>query len=125
MPGVSLVIGTKDRAHVVELVEALRQEKTTAVSDLRTERVFEPLTASREGRTRAHLKIQEGCDRFCTYCIIPYARGPIRSRPLSDVRAELQKLAEAGFREVVLTGIYLMSYGRDLDADITLLDAIA
>lgn len=125
LPGVSLVIGTKDRAHVVELVEALRQEKTTAVSDLRTERVFEPLTASREGRTRAHLKIQEGCDRFCTYCIIPYARGPIRSRPLSDVRAELQKLAEAGFREVVLTGIHLMSYGRDLDADITLLDAIA
>ena len=125
LPGVSLVIGTKDRAHVVELVEALRQEKTTAVSDLRTERVFEPLTASREGRTRAHLKIQEGCDRFCTYCIIPYARGPIRSRPLSDVRAELQKLAEAGFREVVLTGIHLMSYGRDLEADITLLDAIA
>lgn len=125
LPGVSLVIGTKDRAHVVELVEALRQEKTTAVSDLRTERVFEPLTASREGRTRAHLKIQEGCDRFCTYCIIPYARGPIRSRPLPDVRSELQKLAEAGFREVVLTGIHLMSYGRDLDADITLLDAIA
>ncbi|MBQ6692289.1 MAG: MiaB/RimO family radical SAM methylthiotransferase, partial [Clostridia bacterium] len=76
------------------------------------------------GRTRAHLKIQEGCDRFCTYCIIPYARGPIRSRPLAEVRAELTKLANAGYKEVVLTGIHLMSYGRDLEKGVTLLDAI-
>lgn len=109
LPGVSLVIGTKDRARVVELVEGISGDKTAAVSDIRTERAFEPLTASHEGRTRAHLKIQEGCDRFCTYCIIPYARGPIRSRPVAEVRAELQKLAAAGYREVVLTGIHLMS----------------
>lgn len=125
LPGVSLVIGTNDRVRVVELVESLQQEKATAVSDIRTEHAFEPLTASREGRTRAHLKIQEGCDRFCTYCIIPYARGPIRSRPLCDVRDELFKLAAAGFQEVVLTGIHLMSYGRDLAEPATLTDAIA
>ena len=125
LPGVSLVIGTKDRARVVELVEGLSGDKTAAVSDIRTERAFEPLTASHEGRTRAHLKIQEGCDRFCTYCIIPYARGPIRSRPVAEVRAELQKLAAAGYREVVLTGIHLMSYGKDLPEAPTLLDAIA
>ena len=125
LPGVQLVIGTKDRARVVELVENLGEKKQTAVSDIGAEHAFEPLTASREGRTRAHLKIQEGCDRFCTYCIIPYARGPIRSRPLEEVRTELCKLAQAGFQEVVLTGIHLMSYGRDLPGSITLLDAIA
>ena len=125
LPGVNLVIGTKERARVVELVEKLAQDKQDAVSDLRTERTFEPLTASHEGRTRAQLKIQEGCDRFCTYCIIPYARGPIRSRPLQDVRSELEKLAAAGYHEVVLTGIHLMSYGRDLGDGVTLIDAIA
>ena len=125
LPGVNLVIGTKERARVVELVEKLAQDKQDAVSDLRTERTFEPLTASHEGRTRAQLKIQEGCDRFCTYCIIPYARGPIRSRPLQDVRCELEKLAAAGYHEVVLTGIHLMSYGRDLGDGVTLIDAIA
>jgi len=125
MPGVCLVIGAKDRLRVVELTEALGNEKKTAVGDLKWERIFEPLTVSREGRTRAHLKIQEGCDRFCTYCIIPYARGPIRSRPLAEVKAELKKLADAGYKEVVLTGIHLMSYGRDLDGSITLIDAIS
>ena len=125
LPGVSLVIGTKERANVVGLAEALQQGKKHAVSDICREHTFEPLTVSHEGRTRAHLKIQEGCDRFCTYCIIPYARGPIRSRPLLDVRTELEKLAAAGYREVVLTGIHLMSYGRDLPEAPTLLDAIA
>lgn len=124
MPGVCLVIGAKDRLRIVEMTESLGKEKKTAVGELKWEHTFESLTASREGRTRAHLKIQEGCDRFCTYCIIPYARGPIRSRPLAEVKAELNKLADAGYKEVVLTGIHLMSYGRDLGKGITLLDAI-
>ena len=77
-----------------------------------------------EGHTRATMKIQEGCDRWCTYCIIPSVRGPIRSRPVDEIAAEAQSLAEAGFKEVVLTGIHLTSYGRDVKDGTTLLDAI-
>lgn len=127
LPGVRLLIGSKDRAKIVELVESLEegQAPLSAVGDLSSERAFETLGATRESRTRAQLKIQEGCDRFCTYCIIPYARGPLRSRPLEDVRRQFGQLAENGYSEVVLTGIHLMSYGKDLREDITLLDAIA
>ena len=86
---------------------------------------FEHLTVhAHEGHTRATMKIQEGCDRWCTYCIIPSVRGPIRSRPLDEIRAEAQSLAAAGFKEVVLTGIHLTSYGREQHGAITLLDAI-
>lgn len=86
---------------------------------------FEPLLIThQEGRTRATLKIQEGCDRFCTYCIIPYVRGGIRSRSVQDVRDEAARLAQAGYREIVLTGIHLTSYGRDLKNGDTLLSVI-
>ena len=86
---------------------------------------FEHLTVhAHEGHTRATMKIQEGCDRWCTYCIIPSVRGPIRSRPVDEIAAEARSLAEAGFREVVLTGIHLTSYGRDAKDGTTLLDAI-
>jgi threonylcarbamoyladenosine tRNA methylthiotransferase MtaB len=74
--------------------------------------------------TRAFIKIQDGCNQFCTYCIIPYARGRIRSRKLSDIKNEVEKLAQNGYQEVVLTGIHLSSYGKDLEEDITLMDAI-
>jgi threonylcarbamoyladenosine tRNA methylthiotransferase MtaB len=74
--------------------------------------------------TRAFIKIQDGCNQFCTYCIIPYARGRIRSRKLSDIQKEVEKLAQNGYQEVVLTGIHLSSYGKDLEEDITLMDAI-
>jgi len=76
------------------------------------------------GRARALLKIQEGCDFFCTYCIIPYVRGRPRSSPLAQVRAEAERLAGAGFREIVLTGIHLGVYGRDLDDGTDLADAV-
>lgn len=124
LPGVSLVIGTKDRAKVVELVEGIGGSSFSAVGDLMGEKDFENLVTTREGRTRAHLKIQEGCDRYCTYCIIPYARGPLRSRPLEDIREKLLILEQHGYAEVVLTGIHLMSYGKDMEGNVTLLDAI-
>ena len=88
------------------------------------EKEFEPLQISRlTNRTRAYIKIQEGCNRYCTYCIIPYARGPIRSRKPEEVVEEVKKLAENGFKEVVLTGIHVASYGLDL-GNITLADII-
>ena len=114
--GVNLVLGTKDRAQIVEMVENYKVENgvESHVSDIMKERLFEPLSIQKlANRTRAYLKIQDGCSQFCSYCIIPYARGPIRSRDPQDVIAEVKRLAENGFKEVVLTGIHVASYGKD------------
>lgn len=124
--GINIVIGTKNRSEIVETVENYVAEKgvLNTVSDIMGEKEFEPLQISRlTNRTRAYIKIQEGCNRYCTYCIIPYARGPIRSRKPEEVVAEVENLAQNGFKEVVLTGIHVASYGLDL-GDITLADII-
>ena len=121
-----LILGTARRAEIVTLLEQAQREHTRlcAVTDVRRA-AFEPLLIThQEGRTRATLKIQEGCDRFCTYCIIPYVRGGIRSRSVQDVRDEAARLEQAGYREIVLTGIHLTSYGRDLKNGDTLLSVI-
>ena len=121
-----LVIGTQRRGEVVSLLEqALREDRNiVAVEPLPPGTPYEPLwIASQEEHTRAVMKIQEGCDNHCTYCIIPSVRGPVRSRSLDDIRLEAKALADAGFREIVLTGIHLTSYGRDLDG-LRLIDAI-
>lgn len=121
-----LIIGNQNRKNVVTLLqEAIRNDQRMAcVSDV-LRIPYEPLTISaHEGHTRAVLKIQEGCDRYCTYCIIPYVRGGIRSRKPEEIALEAKRLSRAGFSELVLTGIHLTSYGRDLEGDITLLDGI-
>ena len=94
------------------------------VRDVMHEHEFEEMSAVHEGRTRAYLKIQDGCNMFCTYCAIPYARGGLRSRSIESVRAEAEKLNNEGFSEVVLTGIHLMSYGRDLRSGTDIRDAV-
>ena len=126
MPGVRLVIGTQRRGEVVELLgQALEQDCALIAVETLRQAPFEHLTVhAHEGHTRATMKIQEGCDRWCTYCIIPSVRGPIRSRPLAEIREEAESLAAAGFKEAVLTGIHLTSYGREQHGAITLLDAI-
>ena len=124
MDNVRLVLGVQRRGEAVELLErALHEDRSiNAVGPLKGAG-FENLFVSRhEGRTRAVMKIQEGCDRYCAYCIIPSVRGPVRSMALEDVRAEAARLAAAGYREIVLTGIHLASYGRG--TEYTLLDAI-
>ena len=127
LEGVRVVIGTKERARIVDYVEAsLRADTGVAgtITDIMQARVFEdsPLHAMPH-RTRAFLKIEDGCQNFCTFCIIPYARGPVKSRELSAVAREMRLLTEAGFHEVVLTGIHLGAYGIDLAARPTLADA--
>ncbi len=126
LPGVRLVLGTQRRGEVVELLEqALAQDCALIAVETLRKAPFEHLTVhAHEGHARATMKIQEGCDRWCSYCIIPAVRGPIRSRPLDEIREEAQSLADAGFREAVLTGIHLTSYGRDLRDGSTLLDAV-
>ena len=124
LPGVMLAIGVQRRGEVVELLEkALRENTPVDATQSLKDAFFEHLTVSRhEGKTRATMKIQEGCDRYCSYCVIPYVRGPVRSMPLDEVAAEAARLAKAGYKEIVLTGIHMASYGRNTDA--TLADAI-
>ena len=127
LPGVGLVLGVDGRKDIVSRVtNALANGGGGAdVPDIARVHAFESLSAVRDGRTRATLKIEDGCANFCAYCIIPYARGPVRSRPLDGVAAELTRLAAEGYREVVLAGIHLASYGRDLPGAPDLLDVLA
>ena len=123
--GVDVIIGTKDRVRIVELVEAAidKREKIFQVGSVEDIRDFEELPHSPH-RTRAFLKIEDGCNNFCSYCIIPYVRGRVRSRTLESIRAECLQLKAAGFKEIVLTGIHIGAYGRDFQNKINLVDAI-
>ncbi len=110
--GVSLVLGNNMKHRIVELVENIRnKEKSQYVFERKLLSEYEELPVETyDGHTRAFLKVQDGCDQFCSYCIIPYARGPIRSRDINEVIKEAKSFAINGFKEVVLTGIHLTSY---------------
>lgn len=114
LEGVDVVLGTRDKSRVVAAVEdaALTHNRLLDVTEHRDAQMEPMQITGFEGRTRAFLKIQDGCDRFCSYCIIPYARGRICSKPLKDAVAEAQALARAGFSELVLVGIDLSAFGR-------------
>lgn len=128
--GVDIVVGTTGRGQILKLVEQFLEERNRIdlVKELEKDCVFEPLTidGSMQKHTRAFVKVQDGCNQFCSYCIIPYARGRIRSRSISDTVAEAKRLAEAGFCELVLTGIHLASWGKDSGEGtlLTLLEAL-
>ena len=124
---VDLVMGTNDRMGFLDRLEALSPDggQVVDVDDALRRRTFERLPAGGlEGRTRAMLKVEDGCVNFCTYCIIPYARGPIRSLPAAEAAAQAAKLAEEGYKELVLTGIEISSWGRDLEGKPELMDLI-
>lgn len=131
---VDLIYGSGDRLQFIEELERVCAERTTVrvVDDALKRQGFEELPAgSASGRTRAMLKIQDGCQNFCTYCIIPYARGPVRSLPPERVKAEAARLGAEGYGEIVVTGIEISSYGKDLGVGtatkgggVTLIDAI-
>lgn len=114
---VNLVFGTKDRASIYnEVVRSSYADKKIFVQDIMKTKEFEELKINKlQDRTRAFVKIQEGCDRFCTYCIIPYTRGPVRSRYLENIMEEVRALSEQDYKEIVLTGIHVASYGKDLN----------
>ncbi|MBM7556236.1 tRNA (N(6)-L-threonylcarbamoyladenosine(37)-C(2))-methylthiotransferase MtaB [Halanaerobacter jeridensis] len=114
--GVDLILGTKGRERIVDFVEQgiKAGEKVNFVQDLEDEDPFENVKLDKvRGKTRANIKIQDGCEQFCAYCIIPYARGGLKSRPLDSTVTEVQKLVEHGVKEIVLTGIHLGEYGQD------------
>lgn len=126
LDGVSLVLGTEGRKNIVILCEQILSGRSPLIEVTApfSRREFEDLSATRESRTRAVLKIQDGCRNFCTYCAIPFARGLPRSRTLESCERELRLLSEEGFSEVVLTGIELTEYGIDLPGRPDLCDVI-
>ena len=117
IPGVDIVVGTQDRHKLLGLIEEFREERKpiNAVRNIMKNRTYEELDVPTfTDRTRASLKIQEGCNNFCTFCIIPWARGLMRSRDPQDVVRSAQQLVDAGYLEIVLTGIHTGGYGEDL-----------
>lgn len=127
--GVDVIIGNQERGRIVELAEQALAAKQDEVLDnvhkITVDTQFEELAAGTEtDKTRAFLKIQEGCNQYCTYCIIPYARGPLRSRSLDSIREEVGKLVAAGYKEVVLIGIHLGCYGKEHGGSLNLYDAV-
>lgn len=127
--GVDIIIGNQDRANIIELVEnAVENQRLDTIDSVRklsTNTEFEELSVGdATDKTRAFLKIQEGCNQFCTYCIIPFARGPLRSRSLESIKQEVERLVGAGYKEVVLIGIHLGCYGKEQNEHLTLFDAV-
>ncbi len=117
---VDLFIGNNRKKDIVAILDEYYagQTEKTYMKDISRQASYEELELSRiEGHTRAFLKVQDGCDQFCSYCIIPYARGRIRSRSSEEAIEETRRLARSGIKEIVLTGIHLSSYGRDGGAD--------
>lgn len=112
--GVDIIIGNGEKNRIVEIIEQAGNDKYSEVGDIMKTDRYTPLFASaNSGKTRALIKIEEGCNNFCSYCIIPYARGPVRSRDEEDILNEAKSLAKAGYKEIVLTGIHITSYGTD------------
>ena len=125
--GVDLIAGTGDRTGFLRLLEETAAEKRhiEAIDQPFERRVFEVLPAGGlEGRTRAMLKVEDGCVNFCTYCIIPYARGRVRSLPIPTAAEQTRQLAAEGYREIVVTGIEISSWGQDLKTGETLIDLL-
>ena len=126
---VDLVAGTGDRMAFLDQVEQATLDRSTAawvsVDNALKRHDFEVLPAGGlVGRTRAMLKVEDGCGNFCTYCIIPFTRGPVRSESIDAAVTQAKALAEAGYHEIVLTGIEISSWGQDLEGDVSLIDLL-
>ena len=115
---VDIILGTNMRHRIVVEVEAFTGSRVQLVDEKDTLTDFEEISMDRViQKARAYLKVQEGCEQFCTYCIIPYARGPLRSRSMENTLQEAKKLEQAGFKEIILTGIHLGAYGKPSEAE--------
>lgn len=127
IPGVDVVLGTRNKGDVVYYVNKAKDEGKSQVhvEGVLKNKKFEELNIEEyQDKTRAFLKIQDGCNRFCTYCIIPYSRGSVCSKDPKKVLEEVNKLAEHGFKEIILSGIHTASYGLDLEGNVNLIDII-
>ena len=128
-PCIDIVIGNNHKKDLVRILreyeENREKDRAGEIGDINMTKEYESLHLTRTGEhTRAYIKVQDGCNQFCTYCIIPYARGRVRSREMQDVEQEVRTLAGNGYQEVVLTGIHLSSYGIDFDGQRHLIELI-
>ncbi len=126
---IDIIVGNNNKSDIVNILNAYFESDSSCnvfIEDISKGSDYDEMEMSTLGEhTRAFVKIQDGCNQFCTYCIIPYARGRIRSRSIEDIKNEIPKLAACGYKEIVLTGIHLSSYGRDMkESELTLVDAI-
>ena len=129
IPEIDLIYGTNEKNKIVEHIEEYMNNKNEEEKEIITDVMYQKEfldfgTTSYTEKTRAVIKVQDGCDRFCSYCIIPYARGHVRSRKIPSVIEEVKSIAKEGIKEVVITGIHVASYGKDLKEDITLIDLL-
>lgn len=125
--GVDIILGSRNKEEVVDLCEDMLQNKEAIdqVISVSEEKTFEDLEISNQTEmTRAYMKIQDGCNMYCSYCLIPYARGNVVSRPMDSIVKEAERLAKNGFKEIVLTGIHVASYGKDFKDGTSLIDVI-
>ena len=124
---IDIVLGTNDRCDIVESVTKFLEEKNkiNKVTDIMIRRKYlEWGGIAYTDKARAEIKVQDGCDRYCAYCLIPYARGPVRSRNIDDVYNEVIEIANTGIKEIVITGIHISSYGKDLNPKLKLIDLL-
>ncbi|MDO5047285.1 MAG: tRNA (N(6)-L-threonylcarbamoyladenosine(37)-C(2))-methylthiotransferase MtaB [Anaerococcus sp.] len=126
--GVDLVLGSRNKEEVVGLCEDILQNKNVSdkvISIPETKSIEELEISNQDSMTRAYMKIQDGCNMYCSYCLIPYARGNIVSRDLGLIKEEAKRLSQNGYKEIVLTGIHVASYGKDLKGeDLSLINVI-
>lgn len=125
--GVDVVLGSRNKEEVVDLCENVLQNKKAidkVLSFSETKTIEELEISNQEAMTRAYMKIQDGCNMYCSYCLIPYARGNISSRDMNSIKKEAKRLAQNGYKEIVLTGIHVASYGKDLRNGTSLIDVI-
>lgn len=124
---IDIVLGTNDRANIVKCVEDFIKSKSRIqeVSDIMKQREYiEWESVAYTDKARAEIKVQDGCDRYCTYCLIPYARGPVRSRKMQEIYDEIVEIAKSGIKEIIITGIHISSYGKDFSEKVTLIDLL-
>lgn len=127
IPEIDLVLGTNEKIKIVEHVEKFLKDKreNQLIEDVfKTKEYGDFGSVTYTEKTRAVIKVQDGCDRFCSYCIIPYARGRVRSRDSRSILKEIEEIAKKGIKEVVITGIHVASYGKDFKEEYRLIDLL-
>jgi len=122
---IDMIIGNNEKKDIVEIIQDYQNEKNAIITDVMHQKEYVEFgTTTYTEKTRAVVKIQDGCDRFCSYCIIPYARGRVRSRKPENVVTEVEQIVDKGIKEIVITGIHIASYGKDFRNEIGLIDLL-
>lgn len=122
---IDILLGNNEKKDILKYLEEYNQKREENITDVMQQKEYVEFGSTTfTEKVRAVIKIQDGCDRFCSYCIIPYARGRVRSRGISEILEEITKIAKKGIKEVVLTGIHIASYGKDFNEEIGLIDLL-